>query len=332
MPELTFSEWDDFLTQYPQAHVLQTSAWGILKSKFSWQAVPVVNGSAGALVLFRRLPLGFSIAYIPKGPLGENWNDLWPEIDRACRRRKAIFLQVEPDAFEPASASLLDGLGGFQQVEKTIQPRQTIVVSLEGSEDDWLQRMKQKTRYNVRLAMKKEVIVRETNDVAQFHALMSTTGERDQFGVHSLTYYQAAYDLFSERGECALLQAEYAGKPLAAVMVFARGKRSWYFYGASSNEERNRMPAYLVQWEAMRWARARGCSEYDLWGIPDLPEETLEADFTQREDGLWSVYRFKRGFGGQIQRSTGAYDHVYMPLLYRAYQIAARARSGGENQ
>ena len=91
------------------------------------------------------------------------------------------------------------------------------------------------------------------------------------------------------------------------------------------------MPAYLVQWEAMRWAAARGCCEYDLWGIPDLPEESLEADFTQREDGLWSVYRFKRGFGGQIQRSTGAWDRVYMPLLYRAYQIAARARSGGEN-
>jgi len=320
MPELPFSEWDHFLTQYPQAHLLQTSAWGILKSKFSWQAVPVVNGSAGALVLFRRLPLGFSIAYIPKGPLGDHWNDLWPEIDRACRRRRAIFLQVEPDAFEPASASLLESLREFKQVEKTIQPRQTMVISLDGREEDWLQRMKQKTRYNVRLAAKKEVVVRETNDVAQFHALMSTTGERDQFGVHSLAYYQAAYDLFSARGECALLQAEYAGKPLAAVMVFARGKRSWYFYGASSNEERNRMPAYLVQWEGMRWARAQGCTEYDLWGVPDADEAELEESFESRSDELWGVYRFKRGFGGMLKRSAGAWDRPYLPFVYPLYR------------
>ena len=95
--------------------------------------------------------------------------------------------------------------------------------------------------------------------------------------------------------------AEYEGRPLAGLMVFARGSRSWYFYGASNDEERNRMPTYLLQWEAMRWAKARGCSEYDLWGIPDADEEALEAGFASRSDGLWGVYRFKRGFGGTIK-------------------------------
>jgi len=330
MPEISFPEWDQFVDQFPQAHVLQTSAWGVLKSRYSWRAVPVRAQNSGALVLFRRLPLGFHIAYIPKGPLGTDWQALWPEIDRVCRMYRAVFLQVEPDAFESEGFDFSKSLPGFIPVEKTFQPRQTIVLSLDGEQDDWMARMKQKTRYNIRLSIKKEVVVRESQDVALFYDLMTTTGERDRFGVHSLEYYQNAFQLFHERGECALLIAEYENQPLAAVMVFARGKRSWYFYGASSNRERNRMPAYLVQWEAMRWAAARGCKEYDLWGIPDLPEETLEAGFTEREEGLWSVYRFKRGFGGSIERSVGAWVRVYQPLFYRAYQLLVKWRGQGE--
>lgn len=330
MPEITFPAWDDFLQQYPQAHVLQTSAWGVLKTKFNWTAVPVQSKGCGALVLFRRLPLGFSIAYIPKGPVGENWASLWPDIDRVCKQHRAVFLQVEPDAFDSEEIDLSNEFVGFEPADKTFQPRQTIILSLEGEEEEWMARMKQKTRYNIRLSMKKEVLVRESQDVKQFYQLMTTTGERDRFGVHSLEYYQLAYDLFSSRGECVLLQAEYDHQPLAAVMVFARGNRSWYFYGASSNLERNRMPAYLVQWEAMRWAASRGCTVYDLWGIPDLPEEKLEAGFTEKEEGLWSVYRFKRGFGGSIQRSVGAWVRVYHPLLYRLYQMIAQRRSQGD--
>ena len=93
---------------------------------------------------------------------------------------------------------------------------------------------------------------------------------------------------------CDLLVAEYDGRLLAGLMVFARGSRAWYFYGASNDEERNRMPAYLLQWEAMRWAKSRGCSEYDLWGVPDAEEDALEEGFSTRSDGLWGVYRFKR--------------------------------------
>jgi Uncharacterized protein involved in methicillin resistance len=92
----------------------------------------------------------------------------------------------------------------------------------------------------------------------------------------------------------------------SSVPVFARGRRAWYVYGASNDQERNRMPTYLLQWEAMRWARARGAEEYDLWGVPDADEETLEAHFTERSDGLWGVYRFKRGFGGQVKRAAQA--------------------------
>jgi lipid II:glycine glycyltransferase (peptidoglycan interpeptide bridge formation enzyme) len=103
-------------------------------------------------------------------------------------------------------------------------------------------------------------------------------------------------------------------------MVFAWGKTAAYFYGASSDEERQRMPTYAVQWAAIRWAKARGCQVYDMWGIPDAVEEELEASFTERTDGLWPVYRFKRGFGGEIKRTVGAADRVYNPLLGRLYR------------
>jgi lipid II:glycine glycyltransferase (peptidoglycan interpeptide bridge formation enzyme) len=102
-------------------------------------------------------------------------------------------------------------------------------------------------------------------------------------------------------------------------MVFANGLRAWYVYGASNNEERNRMPTYLLQWEAIRWAKSKGCEEYDLWGVPDENEEMLEANFESRHDGLWGVYRFKRGFGGELKRAAQALDKVYNPLLYWVY-------------
>jgi lipid II:glycine glycyltransferase (peptidoglycan interpeptide bridge formation enzyme) len=116
------------------------------------------------------------------------------------------------------------------------------------------------------------------------------------------------------------LVAEFEQSPLAALMVFAHGRRAWYFYGASVPANREFMPTYLLQWEAMRWARAQGCTEYDLWGVPDTNEEALEAQFTGRSDGLWGVYRFKRGFGGQLRRAPDPFDRVYRPVFYRLYE------------
>ena len=211
-------------------------------------------------------------------------------------------------------------LPGFSPSPHAIQPPRTIRIRLEGSEETLLERMKQKTRYNIRLAEKKGVTVRQSADLAAFQKMMDVTGQRDGFGVHSLDYYRRAYDLFAPRDECVLLQAEYNGMPLAALMAFRHGRRAWYFYGASTEVERGRMPAYLLQWEAMRWARSQGCREYDLWGIPDEEEQVLEERFSERSDGLWGVYRFKRGFGGEVCRSVGAWDRVYSPVLYRMYR------------
>jgi lipid II:glycine glycyltransferase (peptidoglycan interpeptide bridge formation enzyme) len=320
MTILSRSEWDAFLSHHADSHILQSSLWGELKRPNGWEPVRIRRGNTGAQILFRRLPLGFSLAYIPKGPVGKDWQELWPEVDEECRKKRAISLLVEPDLWEPDPFEIERQFPVFSKVSFPIQPRRTILISLEGCEEQWLDNMKQKTRYNIRLAERKGIIVTELVDLSVFNQMMQVTGERDGFGVHVAEYYQLAYNLFAPSGECALLVAEYQGRPLAALMVFAMGKRAWYFYGASNDEERNRMPAYLLQWEAMRWAAKRGCTSYDLWGIPDEDVETLETQFSERGEGLWGVYRFKRGFGGQVNRAVGTWEKVYIPSLHWIYQ------------
>jgi lipid II:glycine glycyltransferase (peptidoglycan interpeptide bridge formation enzyme) len=241
------------------------------------------------------------------------------EVDQVCRKKRAVFLKIEPDSWKTEDAPITNYQLPITISPHNIQPPRTIIVSLDGTEDEILGRMKQKCRYNVRLAEKKEVTVRSWDDLDGFHRLMEVTGGRDGFGVHSLAYYCRAYELFYPAGLADILVAEYAGRPLAALMVFALGERAYYLYGASTDEQRNRMPTYLLQWRAMQWARQRGCTEYDLWGVPDADEATLESQFETRSDGLWGVYRFKRGFGGQVRRAAQALDRVYLPPLYWAY-------------
>lgn len=341
MPEVSLPEWEKFLAHHPNAHILQTAAWGELKSAFGWTAARLITDDIGMQILFRRLPLGLTIAYIPKGPVynglastkqdSVNHAEFWADVDSICKTHHAVFLKVEPDAWEDSpNAFWSTGSGisqGFKASSRSIQPRRTILVNLTGSEDDILARMKPKCRYNIRLAEKKHITVRTWDNIDEFHHMMTVTGNRDAFGVHSRDYYQLAYHLLHGSGLAELLVAEYEGKPLAALMVCARGDYSWYLYGASTNEERNRMPAYLLQWEAMRWARKRGAKAYDLWGIPDENEDFLEANFETRNNGLWGVYRFKRGFGGEIRRAAAPLVRVFRPLLYYSY-LAASGRPG----
>ena len=327
MPQVSLTDWNHFLRSHPHAHVLQTGEWGELKSAFGWDAVRIVSGDVGIQILFRKLPLGFTVAYAPKPvfsnqfsviPKGDDVSDqFWKEVDSVCKKHRAIFLKIEPDTWQD---EFIFHLSSFISSKHNIQPPRTITVDIRGTEEEILARMKQKCRYNIRLAEKKGITVRAWDDLPAFHSMMTVTGGRDGFGVHSLEYYRRAYELFHPAGMAELLVAKYEDKPLAALMVFTHGKHAYYMYGASTDEERNRMPTYLLQWEAMRWARTKGAEEYDLWGVPDEDEATLEANFETRHDGLWGVYRFKRGFGGALKRSQQAVDRVYNPLLYLLYK------------
>ena len=281
------------------------------------------------------LPLSLgTIAYAPRGPVVD-WRDpqataaLWQEMKATARRHRAWALWVEPPLLDtPDARSRLQALD-MRPTLRTIQPPRTIEIDLTPSEDDILMRMKSKTRYNIRLAERKGVQVREGDlqDVSTFHQLIEATSERNEFGVHSARYYQRVMEIFHPQGQASLWLAEVEGDVVAGIIVAALGDRAWYFYGASSSRHRKKMPTYALQWAAIRWAKARGCATYDLWGIPDADEETLEAEFTQRSDGLWGVYRFKRGFGGEVTRFVGLWETPLHPL----YPLAARlyAMRGG---
>jgi lipid II:glycine glycyltransferase (peptidoglycan interpeptide bridge formation enzyme) len=215
-----------------------------------------------------------------------------------------------------------------------VQPRSTVLVDLTPEPDDILAGMKSKWRYNIRLAKRKGVTIRQGTraDLSAVYELMQKTAQRDEFSIHSPHYYRAAYDLFAGQSSATLdqpaatwLLAEHQGDLLSAIVIFALGHRAWYFWGASSNLRRNLMPNHLLQWEAICWARERGCRVYDLWGIPDAVgrDPSVDDDPTAwGSDGLWGVFRFKRGFGGRIERSAGAWDMVISRLGYWLYTRA----------
>ncbi len=336
-------QWDQFVRSHPRGHVLQLSAWANLKRAFGWRTETIAlveDGQirGGAQLLFRRLPaqLG-AMAYIPMGGLIDAQlddrgraalqDDLWRAIDKCARKNGATFLKYEPSIVLDHTAPTLTALG-FKPSPQTVQPPNTITIDLTGDDDAILARMNQGTRRKIRQSQKNGVRFYEAarTDVEKFNSIVQVTGARNEFGVHDPAYYQKAYDLFVPR-DAALMLAAHEDDPLAGVFVFALGDWAWYLYGGSSNVKRNLMASYGVQWAAIQWAKARGCKYYDMWGIPDEEETALEAQFETRDDGLWGVYGFKRGWGGRVVRSVGAWDRVYNPLIYSAYKLAVKIRA-----
>ncbi len=202
------------------------------------------------------------------------------------------------------------------------------MIDLARSEDELLAAMSQSTRRKVRIAEREGVTVRAGTaaDLPILYDLYRVTGARDQFLIRPPEYYEQAWRDFMEAGLAHPLIAEVAGEPVAHVILFHFGRKCWYFYGASANQQRDKMPNYLLQWEAMRWAKARGYALYDLWGAPNVFAES---------DSMWGVYNFKRGFRGSVTRHVGAWDYAPYPPLYRAYteimpRLIARMRRSAD--
>ncbi len=314
--------WDAFVAAHPAGHLLQTAGWGQVKAALGWDREIIAQENGGAQLLYKPLPLhAGTVAYLPRGPVVD-WQDrvlltaLLTAIESAARRRRAWALWLEPEWPDlPAVREQLHALG-WQPAPHPIQPPRTIQIDLTPPEETILARMKQKTRYNIRLAARRGVTTREgtLDDFPAFFRLMQETGRRDEFGVRRESYYRRVLEMLRRTGNGTLLLAEIDGEIVAAIIVAALGAKSWYLYGASANSHRRAMPTYALQWAAIRWAKARSCALYDLWGIPDEDEATLEANFTQRSDGLWGVYRFKRGFGGRVVRYVGLWTKSLHPL------------------
>jgi len=320
--------WNAFVEEHPLAHPLQLSAWAEFKKHFGWdsQRIGLFAGEelvAGAQVLYRRIAgLPLKLAYIPKGPLVD-WHNtgqitaLLDAVHRQARGHGAVLLRLEPELpDDPINHQTLTELG-FKPAPRFIQPRTTVWIDLTPEEEQILARMKQKWRYNVRLARRKGVQVRvgTAADVDRFIELMQVTGARKEFGVHAPEYYRRFWQLFAPAGRAALLVAEFEQEMLAGIMVARTGRKAYYFYGASGNKHRNLMPSHLLQWEAMLWAKNQGCTGYDLWGVPDEVGLNPDTPIPDPPTGMWGVWRFKRGFGGEIVRYVGAWDKSYYPFI-----------------
>lgn len=319
--------WNCFIASSEYGHVLQSWEWGEVKGRTGWQPVRLALLDGGeirgaAQVLIRSLPYGVGrLAYVPKGPVLDYADPVLLDVmlgalHDLARRERVISLKIEPEVVEPspvADALLADGLAPAPPV----QMRSTIWVDLTADENEILARQKQKTRYNIRLAERKGVEVRSgtSADLPAWYQMYEVTSRRDTFSIHGLDYYSAVLDLLQPAGLADLLLAHHDGDLLAGIIVFAFGHEAQYMYGASSNEKRNLMAPYLVQWRGMQWAKSRGARIYDLWGIPDRLDES---------EDLWGVYRHKRGYGGQIVRYIGAFDLVRAPLQHTALERVAR--------
>jgi lipid II:glycine glycyltransferase (peptidoglycan interpeptide bridge formation enzyme) len=282
----------------------------------------------GLLVLSRRLSRFFTIAYIPFGPALDpvtDRGDFLRALAAAVKPhlpRNTLFLRFDIP-WEKNGGS--PGQGGRipRKTRDDIQPPSTVMVDLTPDEEKILGAMKSKTRYNVRLAAKKGVTVREGTDadIDAWYELYRETGRRDRIAIHSREYYRDLFKLSAAHGGKApmvkLLLADAEGKLLAGNVVIFWRTSSVYLYGASSGEKRNLMPAYALQWEAMRMAKAAGCVSYDLYGVPPHPDP---------DHPMFGLYQFKTGFSERVVERWGTWDVPYRAAGYALYMAAEKGR------
>jgi peptidoglycan pentaglycine glycine transferase (the first glycine) len=349
-------EWNALIASLPNPHLLQTWEWAQVKATYGWQPMSFVwrdqsSGAsslqmhieASAIILKRVISIvGFSskmcILYCPKGPLMDWGNSstrrrVLDDLQRFAQQQGGIFLKLDPDVVLgygiPGSQEFVEDASGHAVMadltqrgwrfsSDQIQFRNTVLIDLSPSEEDVLARMKQKTRYNIRLADKKGVTIRtgSIDDLHMLYQMYAETSIRDGFVIRNEQYYRTVWTTFMRAGRSKItpsaesLIAEVDGEPIAAIFVFYFAGRGYYLYGMSRVVHRDKMPNYLLQWEAMRRTKASGCKTYDLWGAPEFIAET---------DPMWGVFRFKEGLGGQVLRTLGAWDYAPNHFWYKLY-------------
>ncbi len=273
----------------------------------------------GLLALSRRVARLFTIAYVPFGPVFDpltGRGEYLRRIASALRPhlpRGTVFLRFDLP-WEKSGEAPGEG-GGARKSRDDIQPPSTVIVDLSPPLEGILSGMKSKTRYNVRLAQRKGVEVYQggMDDLPLLYEMYRATSSRDQFVIRPFSYYEDAWGSFLRAGLAQLLLARYEGEVLAGLVLFHFGDKAWYMYGASTDRHRQLMPNHLLQWEAMRWAKARGCASYDMWGAPEVLDEG---------DPMWGVFRFKEGFGGEFTSYLGSFDFPVSRPLYWLYTVA----------
>jgi len=316
-----------FISSVPKGHILQSYEWGEIKAKTGWQPLRMIveegNKPIAAISILKRMLPGLkkAIFYAPRGPVfdianKEVFDFLLNEIKKLAKKHKAIFLKIDPDvsAKDTNFRELLISRG-FRSAEKGegfdgIQPKYVFRLDITPPEETLMANMHSKTRYNLRLAARKGVTIKNDclkTDLKDFYNILLETCERDKFLVRSYGYFEDMWDYLVERGYAKLFMAEYDGKYIAGTLAFNFGEKAWYIYGASSNSYRNVMPNYLLQWTMIKWAKEEGCTLYDFRGVPGNLSE---------DNPLYGLFRFKKGFNGEYTEFVGEFDLVYSPVYY----------------
>ena len=328
----TLQEYEAFVQSHPKGNFAQSALWGKQKPAWIWKAVAVrdengkIKGSMA--VMIRKMPLvGRTLMYACRGPVCDlDDRDTFAQLLEGARalakEYKSYVIKLDPDV--PSSNTEFAGMlrsFGFQSKEggknfEAIQPRYVFRLNVEGkTEEEVLAGFHQKWRYNIRVAQKKGVEVKICGKemVPAFAYLMLTTGVRDGFVTRQPEYFAAMLDNLGEH--CRLYMAFHEGQPIAGTLAIHYGDKVWYLYGASSNEHRNLMPNYLLQWTMIQWAIETGCRIYDFRGVSgDVSED----------NPLYGLYRFKKGFGGEFTEFVGEMDLV---LNKPAYLFEEKATS-----
>ncbi|MFH1129355.1 MAG: peptidoglycan bridge formation glycyltransferase FemA/FemB family protein [Patescibacteria group bacterium] len=287
----------------------------------------------GIYVIKYSLPFGKSYLYSPRCASNCVSDSFIEKIKTIAKRENAIFFKMEPSYAKASEGEFEILLKNFKfKKSNNVQPLQTIVLDLTESEEELLNQMHPKTRYNINLAQKKEIKIRRgktDDDFDRFWGLMQKTSQRDNFKSYSRAYYEEMLEI----PEVELFLAEYKNEAIVANIVLFYENQAIYLHGASSYEYRNLMAPYLLQWEQIKEAKRIGCTMYDFWGINE-----------QKWPG---VTRFKRGFGpktdlkpdgfglgsdpnpescrgGQEITYPGAYDLVFKPFWYKIYKLAKK--------
>ena len=343
--ELTESErqvWNEFVGDNLYGDTLQSWEWGQVKSTDggAWRPIRLgaFNGKGeligGMSILARSFPVVGTLYYAPRGPILTDWSpssggallrDLIAAVRERGKRDGAMALKIDPaiPSSEPDKLKLLTDLGFSRPTGQDAQgfggtqPKAVMIMQVDGrTDDELLMSFKPQCRRNVRIAEKKgvEVISECTREQLQpFFDLYKTTAERDGFTGRPLSYFENLWDNLAENGLAKLFLTRYESQYLSGAMCFVIGDKAVYVYGASSNENRNVMPNYAMQWAMIRWARDLGCKTYDFRGVaPIKPGE----EATPEAEHLQGLNRFKEGFGAEFVEYVGEFDLPLNPAKY----------------
>ncbi|MGB0756898.1 MAG: lipid II:glycine glycyltransferase FemX [Patescibacteria group bacterium] len=340
-------ELNTFVSTAKHSTFLQSWEWGEFQKSLGrriWRVGVKDNEKllAVATIVEHQLPLGISYLYIPYGPLFHEHTSAKQQIDaikviltrlRAIttetKRQYEMFARIEPRMLWRDAGNALLNAGLKRAV--AVQPQDTQVVDLDHDEEVILKRMHSKTRYNIRLAEKKGVTIREATsieDIEIFWRLLQETTRRDNFRSHEKSYYTALFEKFGRTDienqqsvTIKILFAEYEGKNIGAVMVGFFGTKALYLHGAFDHSYRKVMAPQLLQWRAMQLARKHGYTQYDFWGIKPVNRHIPNSAKEQAWEG---ITRFKKGFGGDEVNYVGAWEYVYDKKLYWLFRLIKR--------